>query len=405
MALVPMKAILDAAEKGNYGVVALNINEMLQLQAYLNAAFELRSPVILQASMGSRQFTGWLSQKDPDPNLGAGVTIGMIKTFIEHYKEVYGYDIPVAITLDHGPSFEHCKGAIDNGFTAVMIDGSIDYTVKDKNGKHPPRSFEDNIKATKEVADYAHRYGVTVEGELGTLGGIEDETATSEVQLTDPDKAGEFVEKTGVDCLAVAIGTSHGAYKFKVAPKLALDLIPKISQNAKRPLVMHGSSSVPQEMVALINEHPVIHLVGTKEGSTTLEITGLFKGEDDKLLKETRSYGLSSTEDMAKCGNDLTGFKCMKKSMGVPMEQIKEAIGLGIRKINVDTDGRLGTTGDIRKYMAENPDVFDQRKYFEKARLALYNMAVSKIKGFGSIGHADDVEKVTLAEIAKRYVR
>lgn len=382
MALQPMKELLDDADKNCYGVPALNINEMLQLQAYLNAGFEHKSPLILQASMGSRKFTGWLSTGKSDPDLGAGVTIGMIKTFMEHYKDVYGYDIPVAITLDHGPDLKQCKGAIDRGFTAVMIDGSIDYEVTDKNGKHPARSFEDNVRVTKEVVDYAHSKGVSVEGELGTLGGIEDETAASKVQLTDPKQVAEFAEKTGADALAVAIGTSHGAYKFKEEPKLAMDLIPEIYENAgDTRLVMHGSSSVPQDLVALINEYPVVHLAG----NGTLEITGFF-GSDSL---ETRTYDLASADDMAGCGKDMQGFSCMKKSMGVPMEQIQQAIKLGIRKINVDTDGRLGTTGDIRRYMAQHPDVFDQRKYFEKAREALYNMAVSKIKGFGSAGKAN----------------
>ena len=382
MALVSMQEILDAAEAGGYGVPALNINEMLQLQAYLNAAFEHRSPVILQASMGSRKFTGWLSADSADPDLGAGVTIGMITTFLSHYAARYGYDVPVAITLDHGPDFKQCKGAIDKGFTAVMIDGSIDYEVSDDKGKHPARSFEDNIRVTKEVVDYAHSKGVSVEGELGTLGGIEDETAATSVQLTEPDQVAEFVERTGVDALAVAIGTSHGAYKFKESPTLALDLVPRIHANAGNArLVMHGSSSVPADLVALINEYPVVHLSGN-----TLQVSGYFQDGGGKA--ETRTYDLALPEDVSRHGRDLQGFTCMKKSAGVPMEQIAEAIRHGIRKINVDTDGRLGTTGAIRRYMAENPDAFDQRKYFEAARKALYTMAVSKIQGFGSAGKA-----------------
>lgn len=379
MSLRPMKELLDDADARGYGVPALNINEMLQLQAYLNAGFEYRSPLILQASMGSRNFTGWLSARKPDPDMGAAVTIGMIDTFLDAYRAIYGHDVPVSITLDHGPDFKQCRGAVDRGFTAVMIDGSIDYDVTDAKGKHPPRSFDDNVKVTKEVVDYAHAHGVSVEGELGTLGGIEDKTAASKVQLTDPAEVAEFVERTGVDALAVAIGTSHGAYKFKTAPKLAIDLIPEIYKNAgSARLVMHGSSSVPADLVAMINEYPVVHLAGGK-----LEVAGLFGGQ-----AETRAYELSSADDMARCGGDLRGFSCMKKSMGVPMEQIQQAIGLGVRKINVDTDGRLGTTGGIRQYMARHPDAFDQRKYFETARQALYEMAVTKIKGFGSDGKA-----------------
>jgi len=382
MPLVNMKLVLDEAERGGYGVPALNINEMLQLQAYLNAAFEHKSPLILQASMGSRQFTGWLSVGEPDPDLGAGVTIAMIKAFLEHYRAVYGYDIPVAITLDHGPGFEECKGAIDKGFTAVMIDGSLDYSRKDAKGKHPPRSFEDNVRLTREVVEYAHARGVAVEGELGTLGGIEDATAASTVQLTDPAQVAEFVERTGVDALAVAIGTSHGAYKFKAEPKLALDLVPRIHANAgETRLVMHGSSSVPQELVSMINQYPAVHVA---EG--VLSVAGYFSG--DQQEPETRTYRLDSASEMARCGEDLQGFSCMKRSAGVPIEQIQEAIRLGVRKINVDTDGRLGTTAAIRKYLAENPDVFDQRKYFGAARQALYEMAVSKIVAFGSKGKA-----------------
>ena len=380
--LVPMKDILDEAERGGYGVPALNINEMLQLQAYLNAAHELRSPVILQASMGSRMFTGWLSGGEPNPDLGAGVTIGMIETFLEFYKVEYGYGVPVSVTLDHGPNFKECRSAIDKGFTAVMIDGSLDYDTTDASGKHPARSLEDNIRVTKEVVDYAHSKGVSVEGELGTLGGIEDETAAATVQLTDPDEVAEFVARTGVDALAVAIGTSHGAYKFKTAPTLALDLVPKIHRNAgSTRLVMHGSSSVPQDLVALINEYPVVHLRGT-----TLEVAGYMHGNEKEVARMT--YDTGSEADMAQLGKDLQQFSCLKKSAGVPMEQIREAIRGGIRKINVDTDGRLGTTGAIRKCMAEAPDVFDQRKYFGKARDALYAMAVEKMKGFGSGGRA-----------------
>ena len=381
--LVPMKDILNEAERGGYGVPALNINEMLQLQAYLNAAHELKSPVILQASMGSRKFTGWLSATDPNPDLGAGVTIGMIETFLEFYKAEYGYGVPVSVTLDHGPNFKECKGAIDKGFTAVMIDGSLDYDTEDENGKHPPRSLEDNIALTKQVCDYAHSKGVSVEGELGTLGGIEDETAATKVQLTDPDEVEQFVAETGVDALAVAIGTSHGAYKFKTAPTLALDLVPKIHAKAGDcRLVMHGSSSVPQDLVALINEYPVVQLKGG-----TIQVSGYMHGNEKEVA--CKSYDLADAAAMAQLGKDMATFSCLKKSAGVPMEQIAEAIKGGVRKINVDTDGRLGTTGSIRKYMAENPDVFDQRKYFDKAREALYDMAVDKMEGFGSKGQAN----------------
>ncbi len=399
MVLVPGKVILDAAVKSGWGVPALNINEMLQLQAYMNAAYELNSPLILQASMGSRKFTGWLSAYDPDPDLGAKATMEMIRIFDELYQAKYDRRIPIAVTLDHGPNPNECKSAVDAGFGMVMIDGSLNYGQKDAKGKHPPNTYEQNVAVTKQVVDYAHKKGVTVEGELGTLGGIEDETAATQVKLTDPNEAGRFVKEILVDCLAVAIGTSHGAYKFLVAPKLALDLVPKIYDTTNIPLVMHGSSSVPIGLVALVNEFPVVHISGN-----VLEIAGYFSQEGQQKV-ETRRYQLDNPEEMAKLGVDLKKFSCLKKSMGVPMEQIQQAIEKGhVAKINVDTDGRLGTTGKIRETMAKKPDVFDQRVYFEAARKeGLYQMAVEKMRGFGSAGKADSVEIITLEDMAIRY--
>ena len=401
MVLVPGKVILDAAERGKFGVPALNINEMLQLQAYLNAGFELKSPLILQASMGSREFTGWLSHKKANPDLGARVTIDMINTFSNAYAAEYGYDIPIAVILDHGPDFKQCKGAIDNGFTMVMIDGSLDYSVK-KEGKHPPRSLEENIRLTKEVVDYAHERGVSVEGELGTLGGIEDKTAATQVLLTEPKEVRPFVEQTRTDALAVAIGTSHGAYKFKSVPELALELVEQIYREAgDTRLVMHGASSVPEDLVSAINHYPILF-----KGQNKLSLSGVFRTiSGDKVLtqEEERVYSLDNVNSILEFARDLESYSCMKKSMGVPMEQIQTAIRLGIRKINVDTDGRIATTGAIKKYLADNPGVFDQRKYFEQARNALYEMAISKIKGFGSEGHAKNVEILTLEQMAKEY--
>jgi len=382
MTLVPMKEILDEAERGSYGVPALNINEMLQLQAYLNAAFALKSPVILQASMGSRKFTGWLGGKGEDADLGAAVTIGMIKTFLEQYGAAYGYDVPVAVTLDHGPDFKQCKSAIDSGFTSVMIDGSLDYSRKDDSGKHPARPLEDNIRITREVVEYAHLRGVSVEGELGTLGGIEDETAPSSAHLTDPEQVEAFVQGTGCDALAVAIGTSHGAYKFPGEVVLALDLVSSIRAKAGDVrLVMHGSSSVPRNLVDLVNQYPVFHVKGV-----SLVVTGFF--DADAKQPETRTYRTTDAAAMAQLGGDLASFGCMKKASGVPMSHIQRAIKAGIRKINVDTDGRIGTTGAIRRYLAEHPEDFDQRAYFKAARRALYEMASEKMMGFGAAGRA-----------------
>ena len=335
MPLVPMKQVLDEARQGGYGVGAYNVNNMEQIQALMQGASETQTPIILQASKGALEYSKMIYLKY------------LIQAAVEDNP-----DIPVVCHLDHGPDLKTCKEAIALGFTSVMIDGSIDYATKDENGAHPPRSFEDNMAVTKEVVDYAHKLGVSVEGELGTLGGIEDDTQASAIHLTDPDEVAEFVANTGVDALAIAIGTSHGAYKFKEAPTLALDLIPKIREKAgDTALVMHGSSSVPQDLVAIINQ-----------------------------------YG-----------------GAMKKSMGVPMDQIQEAVKLGVQKINVDTDGRLAFTGNIRKYMAEHPDVFDQRKYLGEGRKGIYDVMKQKMIDFGTAGHAGDYEPATLEDAKGWY--
>jgi fructose-bisphosphate aldolase class II len=335
MPLVPMKQVLDEARKGGYGIGAYNVNNMEQIQALMQGASETKTPIILQASKGALEYSKMIYLKH------------LILAAVEDNPE-----IPVVCHLDHGPNLEVCKQAIALGFTSVMIDGSIDYAAKDENGAHPPRSFEDNIAVTKEACDYAHPLGVSVEGELGTLGGIEDDTQASAVHLTDPDEVEEFVARTGVDALAIAIGTSHGAYKFKDEPTLALDLVPKIRDKAgDTSLVMHGSSSVPQDLVALINQ-----------------------------------YG-----------------GAMKKSMGVPMDQIQEAVKLGVQKINVDTDGRLAFTGNIRKYLFEHPEVFDQRKYLGEGRKGIYDVMKQKMIDFGSAGHADDYEPMSLEDAKAWY--
>jgi len=330
-----MKQILDEAAKGGYGVGAYNVNNMEQIQAILQGARETESPLILQASKGALEYTSF--------------------TYIKHLmlaavEENPG--VPVSMHLDHGPNLDVVKKSIDLGFTSVMIDGSIDYETEDESGAHPPRSFEENAAVTKEVVDYAHQFGVSVEGELGTLGGIEDETKATQVQLTDPDQVKDFVTQTGVDALAVAIGTSHGAYKFKTAPTLALDIVEEIHTKCPEVrLVMHGSSSVPEDLVATVNQY----------------------------------------------GGEL------KKTMGVPMESIQEAVKLGISKINVDTDGRLAFTGEIRKCLAENPEVFDQRKYLGAGRDGIYRVMKQKMIDFGTAGHASDYEPMTLEDMKKVY--
>ena len=337
MPLTPMRQILDEAKKANYGVGAYNVNNMEQIQAIMWAARDTQSPVILQASRGALEYTSMVYIKH---------------LMLAAMEEIP--DIPMAMHLDHGPNLEVCKQSIALGFTSVMIDGSIDYGKKDEKGKHPPRTFEDNIRVTKEVVDYAHPLGVSVEGELGTLGGIEDDTATTKVLLTDPNQAEEFVTKTGVDALALAIGTSHGAYKFKTAPKLAMELITEVRARVpKTALVMHGSSSVPAELVDIINK---------------------FGGK-------------------------------LEKTMGVPIPSIQEAVKRGVTKINVDTDGRLAYTGALRQYLAENPKEFDQRKYLGFGRTAIFNVIKGKMIDFGTAGHAKDYKPLTLADMQKFYAK
>lgn len=320
MPLIPLVQCLEEADKGGYGVGAFNVNNMEQLQGIMRAARELNSPVILQASRGALRYTNFVYLKR------------LVEAAVEENP-----DIPVVLHLDHGDSLETCKKAIELGFTSVMIDGS-----------HLP--FEENVALSKEVVDYAHQFGVSVEAELGTLGGIEEDVA-GEVQLTDPDQAQEFVERTGCDALAVAIGTSHGAYKFKAEPKLAMELITEIKERVKIPLVMHGSSSVPPELVERINRY----------------------------------------------GGKIEG------SLGVPIPAIQQAIKMGVRKINVDTDTRLAMTGAVRQVLAEKPDSFDPRDFMGAARDAVYEVVAERMRAFGSAGHAGDYKPLTLEDMIKRY--
>ncbi|MBA2781352.1 MAG: fructose-bisphosphate aldolase class II, partial [Rubrobacteraceae bacterium] len=290
MALVTMRQLLDEAANGGYGVGAFNVNNLEQVQAIMEAARETGSPVIIQASRGARKYAN----------------DRFLYHLMEAAAEVYP-EISVALHQDHGNSPETCKSAIDLGFTSVMMDGSLM-----DDGK-TPADFEYNVGVTREVVEMAHASGVTVEGELGTLGGIEDDVGSGEVNLTDPDQAVEFVERTGVDALAVAIGTSHGAYKFTKEPDrevLAMHIIEEINERLPTThLVMHGSSSVPKELVDIINEY----------------------------------------------GGDI------QPTWGVPVREIQEGIKHGVRKINVDTDLRLAATGAIRKAFAEDPSEFDPR--------------------------------------------
>ena len=332
MPLVAMRQLLDEAAAGGYGIGAFNVNNMEQIQAIMEAARETESPAIVQASRGARSYTN-------DRFL-----IALMGAAVELYPE-----IPVALHQDHGNSPETCFSAIEQGFTSVMMDGSLL-----SDGK-TPSDFEYNVAVTRQVVDHAHARGVSVEGELGTLGGIEDGVGSGVVHLTDPDQAVEFVERTGIDALAVAIGTSHGAYKFTEPPTgevLAIDLIEAIHRRLPEThLVMHGSSSVPKELVDVIN----------------------------------------------RSGGEI------RPTWGVPIEEIQQGIRHGVRKVNVDTDLRLAMTGAIRTVLAENPAEFDPRSYLKPARAAMQAVVAERMRQFGQAGHAHDYEPRTLDDMQLLY--
>ncbi len=303
--LVTTKELFKKALDGKYAIGAFNINNMELLQGIVTAGEELKSPLILQVSAGARKYAN------------SKYLIKLAEAALETST------IPIALHLDHGEDFEICKACIDDGFSSVMIDASA-------------HDFEENIKLTKEVVDYAHDKGVVVEAELGKLAGIEDAVSVESANAiyTDPEKAKEFVERTGCDSLAVAIGTSHGAYKFKCEPKLDFDRLTKIKEllGWDYPLVLHGSSSVPQDLVKVCNQ-----------------------------------YG-AKIED----------------AQGVPEEMLSKASKMGVTKINIDTDLRIAFTGQIRKFFMENPSEFDPRKYLGPARDAVTEVVKRKIKVFGS---------------------
>jgi fructose-bisphosphate aldolase, class II len=329
MSLVPMRKLLDHAAANGYGIPAFNVNNLEQVQAAMSAAAEIGAPVILQASAGARKYAGE----------------AFIKHLIQAAVEAYPH-IPLCMHQDHGQSPEICQGAINLGFTSVMMDGSLM-----ADGK-TIASYDYNVDVTRQVVKLAHAVNVSVEGELGCLGSLEtmkgdkedghgtDATMTREQLLTDPEQAADFVEKTGVDALAIAIGTSHGAYKFSRKPTgeiLAISRIKEIHQRIPNThLVMHGSSSVPQE-----------------------------------LLAQIRQYGGQ-----------------MKETYGVPVEEIQEAIKHGVRKINIDTDIRLAMTGAVRKFMFENPDKFDAREWLKPAREAAKVICKQRYMEFGCEGQA-----------------
>lgn len=344
MALIPLRALLDHAAENNYGVAAFNVNNMEQIQAIMEAARETESPVIIQASRGARSYS-------QDRYL-----VGLMQAAVELYPE-----IPVVMHQDHGNSPETCFSAIRNNFTSVMMDGSL------KEDGKTPADFEYNVRVTRQVVDVAHAFGVSVEGELGCLGSLEtgqgekedghgfEGTLDRDQLLTDPEEAERFVELTKVDALAIAIGTSHGAYKFTRKPDgaiLAMDRVKEIHRRLPNThLVMHGSSSVPQDLQDIINE-----------------------------------FG----------GN-------IKQTWGVPVEEIQEGIRHGVRKINVDTDNRLAMTGAIRKALAEKPEEFDPRYYLKLARAAMQKVCKERMIQFGQAGQAPKIRQVTLEEMAKIY--
>ena len=317
MALVTSTEMFKKAYTGGYAIGAFNVNNMEIIQGITEAAIEKRAPLILQVSKGARAYAKHV------------YLMKLIEAAIADAEQSAGFDLPICVHLDHGDTFELCKSCIDGGFTSVMIDGSS-------------KSFEDNIALTKQVVEYAHDHGVVVEGELGTLAGVEDEVNVSaeDSSYTRPEEVEEFVSRTGVDSLAIAIGTSHGAYKFTAAqctrnadgilvpPPLRFDILDEVAKRLPGfPIVLHGSSSVPQEFVKIINEN---------------------------------------------------GGK-MPDAVGIPEEQLRQAARGAVCKINIDSDLRLAMTACIRKYFAEHPDHFDPRQYLKPARVAIKDMVAHKL--------------------------
>ena len=344
MPLVSMRQLLDHAAENGYGLPAFNVNNLEQVSAIMAAASETDSPVIMQASAGARKYAGEHFLRH------------LIEAAIESYP-----NIPVVMHQDHGQSPAICLSAIRNGFSSVMMDGSLEADGKTIS------SYEYNVEVTRKVVEMAHAIGVSVEGELGCLGSLEtmkgdkedghgtDSTMTREMLLTDPDQAADFVKKTQLDALAIAIGTSHGAYKFTRKPTgdiLAIDRIKAINQRIPNThLVMHGSSSVPQDLLQIIRENG---------------------GE-------------------------------MKETYGVPVEEIQQGIKHGVRKVNIDTDIRLAMTAAIRKYMNEHKSAFDPRDYLKPAREAAKQICKQRYEQFGCAGMGSKIKAIPLDVVAAKY--
>jgi fructose-bisphosphate aldolase, class II len=344
MALISMRQMLDHAAENGYGVPAFNVNNLEQMRAIMEAADQTNSPVIVQASAGARKYAG------------APFLRHLILAAIEEFPH-----IPVCMHQDHGTSPAICQRSIQLGFSSVMMDGSLM-----ADGK-TPSSWDYNVEVTRQTVDMAHACGVSVEGELGCLGSLETGEAGEEdgvgavgklsmdQLLTDPEEAADFVKLTKVDALAIAIGTSHGAYKFTRPPTgdvLAIDRIKAIHERIPNThLVMHGSSSVPQEWLAVINE---------------------FGG-------------------------------AIPETYGVPVEEIVEGIKHGVRKVNIDTDLRLASTGAVRRFMAQNPSEFDPRKYLAETTKAMKDIVVARYEAFGTAGNADKINALSLEKMFMMY--
>ena len=344
MALISMRQLLDHAAEHSYGIPAFNVNNLEQMRAVMMAASKTDSPVIIQASAGARKYAG------------SAFLRHLIISAVEEWPH-----IPIAMHQDHGASAAICQRSIQLGFTSVMMDGSLEEDMK------TPSSFEYNVAVTSKVTEFSHDCGVTVEGELGCLGSLEtgmmgeedgsgaEGVLSMDQLLTDPDEAAKFVAATKVDALAIAIGTSHGAYKFTRPPTgdiLAIERIKEI--HARIPdthLVMHGSSSVPQDWLATINE---------------------FGGD-------------------------------MGETYGVPVEEIQEGIKHGVRKVNIDTDLRMASTGAIRKHMAQNPSDFDPRKYLAAATHAMAGICEARYEAFATAGNASKIKVIPLESMVQRY--
>lgn len=346
MALISLRQMLDHAAEFGYGIPAFNVNNLEQMRAIMEAADKTDSPVIVQASAGARKYAG------------APFLRHMILAAVEEFPH-----IPVVMHQDHGTSPAICQRSIQLGFSSVMMDGSL------KEDGKTPADYDYNARVTKTVVDFSHACGVSVEGEIGCLGSLETGMAGEEdgvgaegvldhsQLLTDPEEAAQFVRDTGVDALAIAIGTSHGAYKFTRPPTgdiLSIERVKAI--HARIPnthLVMHGSSSVPQEWLAIINEN------GGNIGET----------------------------------------------YGVPVEQIVEAIKHGVRKVNIDTDLRLASTGAVRRFLTKNPAEFDPRKYLKETITAMTDVCINRYEAFGAAGQASKIKPITLDEMSERYAR